>query len=191
MLWIRRIAILSILLYLFFSQTNYTDADMFAERVVARNTFSGLALNFSVRSSLNNNLATKLFQLADLQPGGFDLGALKVKAEAGREFRYQLSVNKLGGDEAFCNSLQLKVSDRVLSELYAGSLFDFSLSGASGEVALGELVFLVSLDEQNETLKNKTCEFNFSFKTYRDSPDEVGGIFVEQLIRNSISSGDW
>ncbi len=188
-LWIRRIAILSILLYLFFSRTDYTDADMFAERVVAHNTFSGLTLSFSIGSSANNNPTTKLFQLSDLQSGGFDLGALRVNVGAGSEFNYQLRAIRLGGDEAFCDSLQLKVTDRNLVELYAGTLANLSLSAVSTDVALRELVFIVSLDEQNEALKNKDCEFNLSFKTYRDNPDETGGINAWQLIHNSISSG--
>lgn len=189
--WIRRSAILSILLYLFFSQTDYTDADIFAERVVTHNTFSGMTLSFSIKNSLNSNSIANLFQLSDMQPGGFDLGALRVEAGTGAKFNYALKTSRLSGDEAFCNSLQLKVTNRALAELYAGSLMDFSMSATSADVALKELIFFVSLDEQTETLKNKDCEFSFEFKTYQNDPAEQGGISVGQLISNSISSGSW
>lgn len=54
-----------------------------------------------------------------------------------------------------------------------------------------DFIYFISLDEKDQKLKNKICEFNFIFKTYRDNPNEQGGIFAQRLISNVISSGNW
>jgi hypothetical protein len=83
------------------------------------------------------------------------------------------------------------VFNRSFFQLYEGSLLDLSLNDNLGSQDLKDFIFFVSLDDSDEELKNKICEFNFSFKTYRESPGEQGGIYAERLISNVISSGSW
>lgn len=184
---IKRIAIFFILLYFFLVKTGYTDADIFAERIVSHNKFSALTLDFSTRSSFNDSLATNLFHSLGIRPGGFDLAAIRVRAETTTKFRYRLRTVKTNGDDFFCSRLQLKVFNRNFFSVYSGSLLDLSLTTINSDPR--DFIFFVSLEDQDISLNNKICEFNFDFKTFRVNPDESGGIFAQRLINNVISSG--
>ena len=187
---IKRLALFLMLLYIFLIATSYTDADIFAERVVSHNKFSALTLDFSTRNSFNNSLTTSLFHSLGIQPGGFDLGAVRIKAETEAKFRYRLKTVETNGDDAFCRRLQVKVLDRNFFEVFSGSLLDLSFTARFTDADPRDFIFFISLDDQDPSLKNKICEFNFDFRTYRP-PDETGGIFAERLIGNVISSGSW
>ncbi|MFA5886794.1 MAG: hypothetical protein WC863_03360 [Patescibacteria group bacterium] len=186
---IKRLAIFLILLYVFLIKTGYTDADIFAERVVSRNKFSVMTLDFSTKSSFNNSPVTSLFHSLGIQPNGFDLAAAKVKAETDAKFKYHLRAVKTNGDDFFCSQLQVRVFNRNFLEIFSGSLLNLSFSTANSNPR--DFIFFVSLSGQDQALQNKICEFNFDLKTYRDQPDEQGGIFAQRLISNVISSGNW
>ena len=188
---IKRLAVFLILLYVFLVKTSYTDADIFAERTVNANKFSAITLDFSTRNSFNNSLITSLFRSLGIQPSGFDLGAAKIKAETSNKFKYQVKTVKTSGDDLFCGRLNVKVFDRNFFEIWSGSLLDLNFTSRFINPNSKDYIFFVSLDDQNPELKNKICEFNFALKTYRDNPDEQGGIFAERLINNVISSGSW
>jgi len=189
---IKKLAIFLMLFYIFLNRTGYTTADIFAERVVRQNKFSATKLDFSTRNSFNNAPAISIFRTIGLVPGGFDLAAIKLKLEAGTKIKYQLKAEKTNGDEAFCSRLNIKVLDSQLHEFYQGALLGLALNST---LAIGDdyknFVFFVSLDDQGAELKNKICEFDLKFKTYRESPDERGGIFAQRLISNVVSSGSW
>ena len=65
---IKRLTVFLILLYIFLSKTNYTDADIFAERKVQNNKFSAITLDFSTKNSFNNGLITSLFSSLGIVP---------------------------------------------------------------------------------------------------------------------------
>jgi hypothetical protein len=184
---IKRLALFLILLYSFLIKTSYTAADIFAERIVSHNKFSAMTLDFFARNSFNNSAATNLFHSVGLEPGGFDLAALRIVPDNNDKFRYRLRAVKTNGDDSFCGSLQLQVLNRNFTQIYSGSLLNLSLTTINSDAR--DYIFFVSLDDQNSILKNKICEFNFDFKTFHDNPDEQGGIFAERLISNIISSG--
>ena len=189
---IKKLAIFLMLFYIFLNQTGYTAADIFAERVVSQNKFSVTRLDFSTRNSFNNAPAVSLFRTLGLVPGGFDLGAIKLKLETNGKTKYQLKVEKTNGDEALCGQLNVKVLDSQLHEFYQGRLLNLSLNSTiASSDDYKNFIFFISLDDQAPELKNKICEFNLKFKTYRENPDEKGGIFAQRLISNVISSGSW
>ncbi len=189
---IRKVAIFLMLFYIFLNQTGYTTADIFAERIVRQNKFSATTLDFSTRNSFNNASASSLFRTLGLASGGFDLGALKLKLETKGKTKYQLSFERTNGDEVFCSRLTVKVLDSQLHEFYQGPLVKLALNETVANVADAQnFIFFIGLDEQAAELKNKICEFNFKFKTYRESPTEKGGIFAQRLIGNVVSSGSW
>jgi len=188
---LKRLAVFLMLLQVFLIKTGYTDADIFAERTVSRNKFSALALDFSTKNSFNNNLISSLFRSLGIQPSGFDLGAARVKRETETKFKYRLKATKTNGDDFLCNQLQIKVFNRDFFQVFGGSLLDLSLNSSLNNGDPRDFIFFVSLDNQDEALKNKICEFNFDFKTYRNDPEEQGGVFAQRLISNVISSGSW
>jgi hypothetical protein len=189
---IKKVAIFLILFYIFLNQTGYTTADIFAERIIRQNKFAATTLDFSTRNSFNNASANSLFRTLGLVVGGFDLGALKLKLETKGKAKYQLSFERTNGDEAFCSRLTVKVLDSQLHEFYQGSLVKLALNETVASVDdAKDFVFFIGLDDQSAELKNKICEFNLKFKTYRERPDEQGGIFAQRLVSNVVSSGNW
>ena len=188
---IKRITVFLMLLYVFLIKTSYTDADIFAERTVSRNKFSALTLDFSTRSSFNNSLVTSLFHSLGIQPSGFDLGATRVKAETDTKSNYRLKVLKTNGDDLFCGRLQAKIFDRNFFEIYNGSLLNLSFNSRFMNANPKDFIFFVSLEDKDPALMNKICEFNIDLRTYRNDPDERGGVFAQRLIANVVSSGNW
>ncbi len=188
---IKKLALFLVFFYIFLVSTKYTDADIFAERVVVDNKFSAIALDLFARASFNNNQLINLFRTSGIQPGGFDLGAVKIKANPDRGFKYSVKADVASGDQALCQSLKIEVYNRSFKRKFSGSLLDLNLNSEVDKDQPEDWIFLVALDNEADNLKNKICEFNFKFKTYRSSPSESGGIFAERSIGNIITSGNW
>jgi len=188
---IKLLIIFLVLLSAFLINTLYTNADIFAERIVGHNKMSAISLDFSSRSSFDNEQVTTLFRSLGIQPGGFELGSLKVTPGNTSNFPYVIKVVKTGGDEVFCDSLKLKVLDRNFSSMYSGPLMKLNLSSNFVNSDSKDFIFVLGLDDTNQAIKNKICEFNFNFRSYRTISNETGGIYAQRLISNVISSGNW
>lgn len=188
---IKRLAVFVMLLYIFLIKSSYTSADIFADRIVRNNKFSATSVDFSTRSSFNNSFIMSLFHSLGIQPGGFDLGAIKVKADTDTKFKYRMKIVRTNGDDYLCSRLQAQVLNRNLVGITSDSLSNLSFLSSFNGPSPKDLIFFISLDDDNAALKNKICEFNIDLKTYRNDPDEQGGIFAERKISNVISSGDW
>lgn len=188
---IKFVCIFILFLGTFLINTQYTDADIFAEREVVANKFSMISLNFFVKNTINNSEINNLYNLIGIVPGGYDLAALKIKRDGKMNFKYQLKTQKLNGDDTFCSSLNLAVLKRDFTIVYTGKLLDLKLNSQINDKDFEDWIFFLSLDQDGANLKNKICEFNFSLKTYRNNPDEKGGIYAQRLISNVVSSGNW
>ena len=188
---IKKAIVLLMLAYIVFVNSGYTDADIFAERIVSANKLTATSLDFSVYSSFNNRVVYNLFNSPGIEPSGFDLGALKLATDIERRFNYHLKVTKLNGDDNFCNSLDLKIYDRNFFLLYKGSLMEASLKSNLAKDNPRSYIFFLSLDEASTEIANQLCEFNFNFRTYNDNIDEEGGIFAERKINNIVTRGSW
>ena len=176
---------------LFLITTRYTDADLSAERIVIQNKFTTIVINLFSQNTANNSPLTSLFRTTSLQPGGFDLGSVRIQNDAQATIKYVLKAVKVNGDDTFCRALRIRAMHRDLSTKYDGSLLDFSYSSTVVDKTPEDWIFIVSLDDKNNQLQNKLCEFNFNVRSYRSSPNETGGIFAERKINNIISSGAW
>lgn len=180
----------AIVLALFLFNTGHTDADIFAERIVRNNHFSATTLSFSERHTANNSAITQLFRTINLQPEGFDLGAVRIKKEGKLNFKYRLKTVKTNGDDTFCQSLHLDVMQKGIYK-YQGKLMDVSIDATVDNDKPQDWIFFVGLDDTSSTLQNKTCEFNFYFKTWRNDPDSKKGLYAERNLYNIITSGSW
>lgn len=187
---IKIILVFSLLLSIFLTNTQYTDADIFAERIVRKNSLSMTTVDFSARHSASNNSITYLFRTIGLQPGGFDLGAIRIKKEGKLNFKYHIKTVKTNGDERLCNALDVQVLQKNLTLKYQGKLMNLSINSSIDD-KLGDWIFFISLEDKDEILTNKICEFNLSFKTWRNQPNETEGIYAERTLSNVISSGNW
>jgi len=175
----------------FLISTSYTDADIFAERVVPKNRFSMASLDILTRHSSNNSVINFVFHTLGLQPGGFDLGAVKVKKGGTLDTKYHLKVLKTEGSDAFCNALKIEVLQKNLEVKYRGKLMDLNIDSESKAGPPESWIFVVSLDNTDDSLQDRVCEFSFIFRTWRTEPDEKKGIYAERVLNNVISSGNW
>lgn len=188
---LRRFSWFFLLLYLFLINSQFTDADIFAERVVEQNTLKAITLDFSTRTTFNHNLNTKLFNSFGFLPNGFDVASILIKNESQNYFKYHLKTVKISGHDELCNNLELNIFDSNFKKLYQGRLIDLNLNSEINEDSNESYIFLISLENDNDNLKSKICEFNFDFKSYRKTVDETGGIFAQRKLNNVITSGSW
>lgn len=188
---IKIILVFSLLLSIFLINTQYTDADIFAERKVLHNRFSMTTVDFSARHSASNSSINYIFRTIGLQPEGFDLGAIRIKKEGKLNFKYHIKTVKTNGDEGLCNALNVQVLQRNLTLKYQGKLMNLSIDSNIDDDKPEDWIFFIGLDDNDGALKNKICEFNLNFKTWRDQPNETKGIYAERVLSNVISSGNW
>ncbi len=188
---IKFLLIFLILLGVFLLNTQYTDADIFAERDVRNNSFKAASLNFFARNSVNNSAVESMYKTIGIIPEGYDFGAVKLKRDGNASFKYILRSIRTNGDENFCNNLTLQVLKRNLTSAYQGRLMDLSIEAGINNDNVSDWIFLLSLDNGGNDLKNKICEFNLEFKTFRNSPSETTGIFARRILTNVVSSSTW
>lgn len=188
---IKSVLISLILLGVFLINTQYTDADIFAERSVTKNKFSAKTLNFFARNTVNNSATNYLYKTLDILPGGYDLAAVKIKRDGNVNFKYHLKVTKTNGEDELCNNLNLQVLKRNFTQIFSDKLINLAIDSQINNDNPEDWIFFLSFDQNDIALKNKICEFNFDFKTYRNDPNEQGGIFAQRIITNIVSSGNW
>lgn len=187
---IKTVLIISILLGIFLFNTQYTDADLFAERIISHNIFSAITLDFSSKNTINGTAIPFLFKTLGLLPDGYDMGAIRIKKNGKLGFKYRIKTVKKNGDDSFCNALNLTVLKRNWSQVFSGRLIDMSIDSEINSDEAQDWIFIVALDKSSN-LKNKLCEFDFEFKTYSVNPQDSGGIYAKRVVSNSVSSGSW
>ena len=167
-----------------------TSADLSVEIVSADNSLSATTLQMSTLETSNENTLPSLFQVTGFIPGGFAVKSLRLKKDAVLDFKYQLKSIKLNGDDNLYQTLNLKIMQQD-KFIYQGKLSDLSYGQTINANGKDDWIFFISLDQSDSQLSNKTCEFVFDFKTYRDNPDEIGGLQDEIKVTNYVSSGSW
>lgn len=167
-----------------------TSADFSVQIVATGNQLSATTLQMSALETSNESNLPLLFQITGLIPGGFSVKSLRLKKTANLDFNYQLKSIKINGDDNLYQSLNLKIMQKD-KFIYQGKLADLNRGQTINPNGQDDWIFFISLDQDNSELTNKTCEFTFDFKTYRDNPDETGGFQDEIKVINYISSGNW
>ena len=188
---LRRFSWFFLLLYIFLINSQFTDADIFAERIIEKNTLKAISLDFSTRTTFNNNINTKLFNSFGFLPNGFDVAAILIKNESKTFFKYHLKTVKLSGHDPLCENLELNIFDSNFKNIYSGKLLNLNLNSEILENSRQSYIFLISLKSDQTALQNMICEFNFDFRTYRQNINEEGGIFAQRKLNNVITSGHW
>ncbi len=187
----RFILLFLILFGSFLITTSYTDADLTAERKILMNRFVAIVMNFLSQNTANNTPLSTMLQTTSLQPGGFDVGSLRIRSGGKTGLKYSLKANKINGDDGFCGALKLRTFHRDLASRYDGGLMDLNITSTIDDKTPEDWIFIISLDDNNTAMQNKLCEFNFILRTYRTSSSETGGIYAERKIHNIVSSGSW
>ncbi|MFA5750229.1 MAG: hypothetical protein WC895_03325 [Candidatus Shapirobacteria bacterium] len=182
------ITILLISLVLIFSEV--TTADLSVQLIAEDNQMTATTLQFSTRDTSNENETPYLFKTQGLIYDGFDVESIRIKKDGYINFNYQIKANKTSGDDIFCNALQLKImqNDKFI---YNGKLLELDNSKFINDNGKDDWIFFLSLNNNDDQLKNKNCEFEFNFKTWRKNVDETGGFKDNIKVINFVSSGNW
>jgi hypothetical protein len=147
------------------------------------NLFSAGSLDFSL-TSLSG------FTPLPLAPGVSASRSALVSNEGSLGFNYDIRSVKTGGNDDFCNALNLEVKFDGLTK-YNSSLLGFVLSPAVLFGGSNSWEFIVHFDSTDPSLQNKTCDFNFVFKGWQIDSDGSWGMTDEEILANTVNSGDW
>ncbi len=171
--------------------TQTTSADLFVTQIASGNKLTTTTLDFSNRDSATNNLNSILFNVSGFVAGGFEVKGVRLKKDGQMIFKYQATAIKTAGDDLLCNALVLTVLKNWQIK-YQGSLLGLALESEISNGNFDDWVFHLGLENNDSSLTNKTCDFNFVFKTYRDSAgEEPSGFWDEEILGNHILSGIW
>ncbi|MDD5073777.1 MAG: hypothetical protein PHU92_01165 [Candidatus Shapirobacteria bacterium] len=184
-----KIILVIFLVILAFSQS--TDADVFDQEIISGYRWQATTLEFSQLGTANNTPASLLFNVGGFLPGGFEVRAIRIRNEGKMSFNYSLWWEKTAGDDQFCRSLKLIVM-KDWQIIFDGFLSDLSLDARIDEDNKQEdWVFFLRLDAKDSFLKERTCDFDFVFRTFRDNKGEAAGFFDENRLSNHATSGHW
>ncbi len=169
-----------------------TNAVYYDQESSLANKFSAESLDFSLRDTSNVILSSPFFNLSGFKPGDSQAKTLRIKRDGSLDFKYNGQFVKTGGDDSFCQALQLEAKLGGVSK-YDGNLDSFNLSpeltiDSSGQ---DDWEFILSLDSNDPALQNKTCQFNFVFKGWQLDSDGTWGFTDEEVLSNNVASGDW
>ena len=168
--------------------TGTTSADLYDTEIIQGNKFSATTLAFSHRDTANNSPTSSLFNITGILPGGFKVEGVRIQKDGNMTFKYQAKTVKTAGEDNFCGSLELTVlKDWKIK--YNGKLTDFVMDSNMEEGKIDDWIFYIMLPNNDSGLINKTCDFNFVFRTYRNIPEETKGFFDQEIMTNHITSG--
>ncbi|GIW62510.1 MAG: hypothetical protein KatS3mg090_0336 [Patescibacteria group bacterium] len=172
--------------------SEYTSADLVAERIVKSNSFKTTTLNFGSINTANFSPLSFLFTVSGLQPSGFEIRAVKIINQGQMRFNYRISSKITGGNNQLCDELSLRLYNQSFNEKYNGKLKDFYFDSELDKSESEFWIFYLSLpDNAGSSLKNKTCEFDIIFKSWRNYPTQEGGFSALRVLSNNISTGSW
>jgi len=172
---------------LFFSLSGSTSADLSDKETISGNTMTASTLAISIRNTFNESIISQIFSTYGIIPSGFDLRAMRIKKEGLLDSNYNFSAIKTSGDDSFCNAIKISIM-KDSKIILNGSINSLSL-GSKSQQNPDDWVIFVGLDDNNSSLKNQNCNFNFVLKTNLNGKD--GGFSDEHFIANNIVSGSW
>ncbi|MBP9718887.1 MAG: hypothetical protein KBD46_00265 [Candidatus Levybacteria bacterium] len=169
--------------------TQYTTADIFDEEVVQHNQVIATTLAFSQKNTANNNTTSSLFHTNGLQSDGFDLAAIRVKKSGKMNFTYRVKIDEIV-PSTLCKNLVLQVMYKK-EFIYEGALINFVKDETMTQEKPQDWIYFLSLPSNAAMLKQQSCDFNIHFKTWRGNPESKKGFYDENVISNTITTGNW
>lgn len=168
-----------------------TSADLIAEKKQANNSISATTLSFVSLNTVNFDPMRWFINIDGIKLNGYEIKSLKIKNEGHLDFNYSIKTNKKSSDDLLCEALTLRIM-KDWEKVYEGSLIDLKVSQKISSDRDDDLVFIVSLKKNDKSFVEKQCNFDFEFKTWKNSPDEdEKGLFAKQVLSNTIKTGRW
>ncbi len=179
---------LLIFLGYFLINTSNTSADLFDEDIVHSNKIKATTLDLSQRNTANNNKTSSLFSIYDMKPGGFDVRAVRIKKDGKMNFKYRFKTDITPGNN-LCDNLDAEVW-KGRDVVYNGPLKELRLDQTINQQ--DNWIIFLELNKDSADLKNKTCNFNFVFKTWvNNDPDLKKGFWDEEKLNNNVTTENW
>lgn len=182
----RLVKIITLILSCSLSLIGITNAWLVDVEVSLGNSLAAATLDFSLSSD-------ELFTPDILSPGDLTTRNIAIIKNGSLDFQYSGQVAKTGGDDDFCEILQLEAKKSGLIE-YAGGLLAFNFNPALEIEPDGQdnWQMTVSFSDDNPDLQGRNCQFNFVFTGWQTDSDGSWGFTDEETLEsNSIFSGWW
>jgi hypothetical protein len=155
------------------------------------NSFSAGTLDFRFLDGADNGVSSPLFDTTDLKPGDSVQRTIKIDKTGSLDFKYNLWVQKSGGDDDYCAALNLEAKKGTLT-IFSGKLVDFNINNQTiGSSGRDEWDLKIGFSDDAESLQNKTCQFDFKVHVYQTNSNGSWGFRQDKTLGNDISAGVW
>ncbi|MDD5739058.1 MAG: TasA family protein [Candidatus Pacebacteria bacterium] len=158
---------------------------------------------FNDAEQSNTQLVAGILDVAVSGDSGFDglimpsnplVRQIDISNNGTLPFNYSFKLNNLSGNAELYNELNLKVLLDT-TEIYSGPLILFLSATSSVPLSTSTIAHLklsISLNSEELSLWNKTCNFNIDFIAWQDNlASSSQGFFDIETINNTINSGVW
>ena len=145
------------------------------------NTFSAGTLDFSLEEISNSESDDEDDEIGK---------TIQIKNRGSISFQYTVQTEKISGDNAFCEALQLTASlDNEIK--YTNSLLGFTSATTTFSNTTDDWIFTVTLNNNDPNLQGKICTFDFVFDGWQKNTDHnTSGFFDTEKISNTITMGN-
>lgn len=174
----------------FLRLTGYTSADLFAQRLVGNNRLSFTTLSFLAQNTANNTPLTRFLDIAALLPHGFAISSIRIQKTGNLSSKYSLTPTFTTENEPLCQSLTVKLIQNE-TVVFRGYLKDLAYNSTLSTNSPQDWILVIGLDDNSPGLMYRTCLFDLNFHTWRQDPHHLSGIYAQQRLSNSVTSGNW
>lgn len=124
-----------------------------------------------------------------LEPGDSITRHMSVLADDSIPFQYKIKTVKTGGDDDFCNALDLTATLES-NELYSGDLMGFDLMPPVeiGLDGIDDWTFVVTLPIGSGPFDEESCQFNFEVDGWQIGFTFGGGFSDHEALENILES---
>lgn len=169
--------------------TSATSADIFDE-VTTDATFDMTTLELAQRHTANATVQSQMFNTFQIQPQGYDVGAIRIRKEGETDFQYRFKSLSTSGSQALCDALEIEVQyDR--NPEYNGLLKNMAIDKTINADEQDDWLMFIELNDDSTALHNQQCNFQLVFKTWGDGPDDTTGFWDEAIMTNTVTTGTW
>lgn len=172
----------------FAAVTEYTDADLFDQEIIAPHALTATTLDFSTLDSATHTDKSLLFSIIGMKASGMQVGSVRIKKIGELDVPFTLTTQQSGGDASLCSALQITIV-KEWKPLFSGTLLSAQVTDAiSSATPFTDFIFAVSLSTTDVSLMNKSCAFTFTFQT----ANQEGRKFTDtEVVQNTVSTSTW
>lgn len=164
-----------------------TNADLVFTKSVKNNQFTATTLNFSQLKTTNESAVESLFNIDHLISGGYQVTTLRIKNQGKSNLKYNLSFQKISGDDNLCRHLKIDLSKNN-QNFYQGDLVDLNLTDSfNSDQAFIDWLITLKLDSNYLGSQPVNCQFNLIILGFNQNINQKSGFEYQRIITNNVS----